>query len=349
MSRTSASEVAESTSRISEQRSFEPLLTGLLTILRMGHLVGDCDSDHVLNSAIVSRCELAQTVMEIGGEHESETPPLKAPATVSCAGFLSCGVHCHKISVETRFAYRYSCSVMTTSRMATDKRDGRRLLQPVTRATTAIERRQSTMSDSSVVALWFNEASRDSSERVKKIYRDMRAVRDGFVHLQKMRATSPVEVAMKFKVPPSPDPKWTEEYRETYRALEKRTNHVNKLLSRHTFRPAIGLEVITDAHAAGLTPTARQGVSKLRVGEWAVTEADTALALVRLFLNNELERVAVCEMCAQRWFSKSKSNFRFCSDECREGFYVKSDTYHARKARTQRKYRLKQKREKAFK
>jgi hypothetical protein len=78
----------------------------------------------------------------------------------------------------------------------------------------------------------------------------------------------------------------------------------------------------------------------MTIHNWPISEADAALALVRLDLTGELAKVALCRMCKARWVVVSKSSYQFCSRQCREGFYTTSPDYHDRKAANQKRYRL---------
>ena len=77
----------------------------------------------------------------------------------------------------------------------------------------------------------------------------------------------------------------------------------------------------------------------MRIGDKTINEGDAVISLVRLAETGELVKVRLCEMCKERWRVAAKRNYRFCSDQCREGFYTKSPDYHSRKAANQRKYR----------
>ena len=81
--------------------------------------------------------------------------------------------------------------------------------------------------------------------------------------------------------------------------------------------------------------------------ETTISEADAVLSLVRLDLIGEIEKVRLCENCAERWFV-AKKNFRFCSGgACREASYAKDPKYRRRKANNQREYRKRVKLRKA--
>ena len=78
---------------------------------------------------------------------------------------------------------------------------------------------------------------------------------------------------------------------------------------------------------------------QMTIGDETISEADVVVSLVRLAECRELKKVRLCETCKRRWLVAAKSNFRFCSDRCREDFYAKSPDYHDRKAANQRRYR----------
>ena len=88
--------------------------------------------------------------------------------------------------------------------------------------------------------------------------------------------------------------------------------------------------MVPDEEAAGFT---------MEVGAATVSEADVIMALLRLASVGDLRKIRLCKNCKERWVFAAKRSYLFCSDKCREMFYVKSPDYHDRKARNQRKYR----------
>ena len=71
------------------------------------------------------------------------------------------------------------------------------------------------------------------------------------------------------------------------------------------------------------------------------------MALMRLAEIGDLHKVCMCEVCKASWLFAAKSNYRFCSAQCREAFYAKAPEYHSRKAANQRNYRERLKRREA--
>ena len=141
-----------------------------------------------------------------------------------------------------------------------------------------------------------------------------------------------------------------EQYRELNRIVNSLPRVLNEKLRRYVFHPLVdyvrlpgSMTMLQNIWAGGMAPDRRRGWFETAIGAWPVSEADAALALVRLDLTGELYKVCLCGMCHQRWLVASKSSYRFCSQECREEFYIKSPAYHQRKADNQKRYRSRQK------
>ena len=88
-----------------------------------------------------------------------------------------------------------------------------------------------------------------------------------------------------------------------------------------------------------MVPDSNKRWFQMKINAWTISEADVVLALVRLDLSGEVHKVRLCEMCKDRWRVAEKSNYRFCSAQCREAFYVSQPGYDEQKAKNQRKYR----------
>lgn len=75
-------------------------------------------------------------------------------------------------------------------------------------------------------------------------------------------------------------------------------------------------------------------------------EGDAVLAICRLADYRVVDRIRRCAMCSENWFFARHSNYRFCSDSCREKYYTSTKEYRDKKARQMREYRARlQKRE----
>lgn len=70
-----------------------------------------------------------------------------------------------------------------------------------------------------------------------------------------------------------------------------------------------------------------------------VFEGDAVLAALRLAERGILNRIRLCATCSHTWLFARHRNYKFCSQKCREGFYMNTNEYRARKARQMREYR----------
>jgi len=122
-------------------------------------------------------------------------------------------------------------------------------------------------------------------------------------------------------------------------SLDKRHFEISERLARYVFRPGIAYTAVGGECRSGVTALPRRNVAVIRTGSFPITEADAALALVRLHATGDLHKVRLCETCHKRWRVAAHSNYRFCSKECREQFYETQPDFHERKAKNQRKYR----------
>ena len=191
---------------------------------------------------------------------------------------------------------------------------------------------------------WLNEARGSAHAHVLEIRKQLEDFHAGLARFREVDAKNPVTVALLTKTRPVPDAAYTAKYQREYRRLEKEITAINKALKRYAFRPAIGYVITSDARGGGLVPDVDKRTFKLSFGDWELVGADAALALVRLFLKGELQRVQLCEMCKQRWVDRAKSHYKFCSGECREGYYAEAPGYAKRKADNQARYREHKKR-----
>jgi hypothetical protein len=121
-----------------------------------------------------------------------------------------------------------------------------------------------------------------------------------------------------------------------------RHNALNQLLARYTHVPAFAYNLDSGFWRFAMLPKRPRGpqitvsdeVFHVRVNESTVIDA-----LARLAANRELYKVRLCETCLKRWRVSERKIDRFCSQQCRDAFHVKSPGYHERKAANQRKYR----------
>jgi hypothetical protein len=211
-------------------------------------------------------------------------------------------------------------------------------------AETSSQTRQATMSDAVVSVQWLNHAKGSERERIANLREELERLGRDLVAYRELHDASPV-----FKTVPSDMAQRTEytaQIRHKYRQLQLRVTRLNNFLTRYKFHPGVGAVLITESRSAGLVPFVTKRGLRLRVGELGLVEADAALSLVRLYLTGELGRVQLCEMCKERWRVKSKSHYRFCSGECREGYYTKSRGYKERRKKIQQEYRDRKKRNK---
>lgn len=126
-------------------------------------------------------------------------------------------------------------------------------------------------------------------------------------------------------------------YGELFSKARQGHDTLNKVLSKYVFRP--GITYFATAHVWHFGMMSDVSGFQLKIGDRLIGEGDAVMALVRLASTRELGKVRPCEMCKERWLVALRSIDRFCREECREAFYVKSDEYKPRKAANQRKYR----------
>ena len=98
--------------------------------------------------------------------------------------------------------------------------------------------------------------------------------------------------------------------------------------------------VASEIWRGGMVPDDNSRWFQMRTDyQTTVSEADAVLALVRLDLTGEIEKVALCQVCGIQWYVQKKRTFRFRGAVCRESYYVNHPDYHKRKAKAQQKYR----------
>ena len=228
---------------------------------------------------------------------------------------------------------------------AVTKRSAHRWHQPVMRPARPAESHQVTLSDAEVVVRWLNGSQRRTLLAIRE---KLMELSKGLADLQRTHDSSPVFLALKSGVAPSPDANWTAKYRREYQRIQKQMITLNKTLSRYVFRPGIGYTVISNMRGAGLLPDAGRQKFRLIVGEWKLVEADAVLSLIRLYLVGELDRVQLCKMCKKRWLVQAKSHYRFCSSECRQAYYSKAAGYAERRKKIQQDYRDRMKRNRGY-
>ena len=236
----------------------------------------------------------------------------------------------------------------------------------------ARENKQISLADAVVAVRWLNDAklskSRASYERIRSIQRQLTESRDIRLELRKfgpdpeewenallrheeqkklLRAGSIPFVRTLFPGDRNRDtPDGENLYAELNARLDNLARALNEQLQRYVFRPRVdyvrlpgSITVQQNIWAGGMTPDHDSGSFETTISGWPISEADAALALVRLDLADILNRVALCDMCKERWLVASKRSYRFCSRGCREKFYMTSEDYNTRKAANQKRYR----------
>lgn len=233
------------------------------------------------------------------------------------------------------------------------------------------ENRRISLSDAAVTAAWLNAAKQvkphASYNRVLHIHQQLGELRDARLglrdfgpgpekwdaavrELEKKRKLLKAGKISHFEAHfPSDCNRDTPEGERLYLELSRKADDLaralNKQLHRYIFRPQVAyarlpgsISVLQNVWAGGMAPDRRTGL-ETTVNGWPVSEADAALALVRLDLSGDLAKIVLCEMCHERWLVVWKKSYRFCSKKCREESYTQLPDYHERKARTQRERR----------
>jgi len=260
---------------------------------------------------------------------------------------------------------------MTTPHAVTRRKAGRTAFdaQPIPRTTaqSARQERWLVLSDANVAALWLNAAKaakalasyqrvvlirqqlEDFRVRRTMLQPDPKAWETAYRELEEQRSL--VKAGKKGRTVNFPGGRGyidSPAYKKLYRQAERLHSRLNRVLLRYAFRPRVTYDVAVDIWRGGMVPDRKSRWFQMKIDrETTISEADAALSLVRLDLIGEIEKVRLCENCAERWFV-AKKNFRFCSGGgCREASYAKDPKYLRRKANNQREYRKRLKLRKA--
>lgn len=254
---------------------------------------------------------------------------------------------------------------MRTTRSAVTERRSKRTAidaQPLPRLNplTAKEKKLLNLSDASIAVQWLNTAkdakATRSYQRVASVRRQLEEFRSLRAILQEYgtdsrawkkaarkqeRQRALVNAGTKGLTVTFPAIDYdAPAYRRIHRRAERLHSDINEALCKYAFRPRVTYFVAGDVWRSGMVPDDNSRWFEMKIGGWTtVSEADAVLCLVRLDLTGEVGQVRLCETCRDRWRVAAKSNYRFCSSDCRSAFYAKQPNYHARKAANQRKYR----------
>lgn len=196
---------------------------------------------------------------------------------------------------------------MTTSRAVTHKKEPRfRIPQSWAVESDPQLRGLSLRNDAAIAAFALNTSRGNGAyDRLASLHRDLRKLRAETAELARVR----------------------------------RIKEINRRLRQYVFHPCVALMAGYEGRF-GIVALAADSFIPASADQLAITEADAALSLARLNAMGDLEKVRLCEVCRERWLAATKSNYRFCSKECREKFYESQPDYHQRKAKNQRKYRV---------
>ncbi len=202
------------------------------------------------------------------------------------------------------------------------------------------ERQESFKDDATLAAFCLNACmGTPAYERLTALHRDLEQFRAETVERRQVRAALDKEIQ-------TPAGAGVERRNELAAhdirlmgSLDKRHLEISERLARYVFRPGIAYTAVGGECRSGVVALPRRNVAVIRTGSFPITEADAALALVRLHATGDLSKVRPCETCRKRWRVAAHSNYRFCSKRCREQFYESQPDYHERKAKNQRKHR----------
>lgn len=189
------------------------------------------------------------------------------------------------------------------------------------------------LTDARVVVEWLNAAKKAKAigyERVVSIRRQLDALRALCIKLTQYDRRKLKELGREVRFPAD---------RKTSRQAKRLHSLVNEKLSRYAHRPCVTYFVAGGVWRGETVPIDNARWFETKIGQSTVNEADAVLRLVRLDLMGELSKVRLCENCQARWRVAAKSNYKYCSPECRERFYERDPGYHPKKAATQREYR----------
>jgi hypothetical protein len=192
------------------------------------------------------------------------------------------------------------------------------------------------MSDAQIACQWLNATQGTRHTRIQSLHEQLGEVRTALTGLQRQHEELRRKVAARER---AGVPELGAQYKQAFRRTDKLQQRVNEALARYVFRPKIGYTTITETRSGGLSPDTNKHWYQLQFGEWALSEADVAIALVRLHLTGEWQRLRLCERCKRHWLVATKSHYRFCGDECRESYYAESEGFGEHRAEIQKRYR----------
>jgi hypothetical protein len=306
-----------------------------------------------------------------------------SPMTPGARGKPNCGSK-SIMDVSSRFSTRYDCCTMAKGNTVTQRRSALNSQpiptwssQANSSTDRAREDRRISLSDAAITVRWLNGAKlskpRASYERVRSILQQLTELRDIRLELRQfgpdleewktaileheekkklLKAGKVTFVRTRFPADRNPGtPDGEKLYAELNARVDSLASALNEQLRRYVFHPRVdyvrlpgSITVLQNIWAGGMTPDHHRGWFEITVNGRPISEADAALALVRLDLADMLSKVVLCEMCKERWLVASRRRYRFCSQGCRETFYTNSGDYHSRKASSQKRYRANLKR-----
>jgi hypothetical protein len=203
----------------------------------------------------------------------------------------------------------------------------------------ASESRYLGVQDADRVARWLNASNGTAShERIVRIRRELEDLRSEFMaHSFAYQHISNGVIRLGEALEHGRD--WPETKLQVQRELHDRHVALNLALAKYVFRPRATYVIAGRGWIFGMVPDENRRSFQIHIGNETISEADAVLSLVRLAETGDLRKIRLCETCKEVWLFAAKRNYRFCSDQCREGFYARSPDYHSRKAANQQKYR----------
>ena len=196
------------------------------------------------------------------------------------------------------------------------------------------------LGDADRVVQWLNASNGTAShERVMLIHRELEDLPSEFAAHAGAYVHSSGGVLQLGEARDGKRGDWPKEKLKAQRQLHDRHVALNRALENYIFRPRATYAILGGGWLFGMVPDENRRWFQISIGYETISEADAVISLVRLAETGDLGKVRLCEMCKERWRVAAKRNYRFCSNQCREGFYAKSPDYHSRKAANQRKYR----------
>lgn len=210
---------------------------------------------------------------------------------------------------------------------------------PRTSPVSAYESRYLGVRDADRVVRWLSASKGTASHaRVVRIRRELEDLRSKFMaHSGAYQHISNGVIRLGEALEHGRD--WPEEKLQLQRELHDRHVALNLALAKYVFRPRATYVIAGRGWIFGMVPDENRRSFQIQIGNETIGEADAVLSLVRLAETGELRKIRLCETCKEVWLFAAKLNYRFCSDQCREGFYATSPDYHSRKAANQQKYR----------